>query len=79
MGEDGAPYLLESNIAPQLGDPQAMEDLRAKLALPMINTIPKVVLGVLMGGEYECIGLAEEPWSSWDLVSLVPNTVTAPE
>jgi len=77
MGADGEPSLVEANIAPQLGDPQAMADLREKLALPMINSLPRLVLHIA-GGEIEqkAIG-GEHEWSKWDRVP-VPGVAAAP-
>lgn len=41
---EGNPFILEANMAPQLGDAQGMADLREHVALPLINALPQVLL-----------------------------------
>ena len=74
IGGQGEPFLIEANLAPQLGDPQAMPDLREKLALPMINSLPSLVLQIA-NGSHGAVGNDHE-WSKWDHVE-VPACPTA--
>jgi len=78
----GKALLLEANIAPQLGDAQAMEELKARIGLPMINSIPYVLQHAIQSVEgselIECDG-APMPWSCWEPVSLASAPGAAPE
>ena len=40
----GHPWLIEANMAPQIGDPQTMPELRNTVGIPMINGIVEVLV-----------------------------------
>ena len=76
VDSEGQALLLEANMAPQFGDPQAMPDLRERVALPMINSIPHVVTHAI-SGDTSCDlifntsdGAPQHPWSCWEVVPL---------
>lgn len=80
---NGHAVVLEANMAPQLGDPQAMDELKARIGLPMINSIPYVLKHAIQSVEFssdliECDG-APMPWSCWEPVSMVNGDAPAPE
>ena len=70
---------VQANLAPQFGDPQAMVELRTRLALPMVNSIPQVIAHArgLADAESsdETVFIGEgkhnefaSPWSCWEYV-----------